>query len=158
MPDIVGLNDKLRNVVDYSGITSAYEKIITEISGDISFYFILIYSLQMLIIILGSSSAAIVALQNNSNERWVKPLAVILTLLLTISASVQNVFHLKENSDALVKLSGKILEETAEIGVEMQTPQTPEQTRENISKRVKTYNMFYTERLRIRGNVEAPKS
>lgn len=158
MKNVLGIDEKLKNVVDYGGLTIAYEKFIIELNSDLFHMFLLIYSLQMIIIVLGASSAALVALQNDANKKVTKPLAVVVTLLLTITASIQNSFHLKENSDSLVKLSGKILEEAAEIGVEMQLPLAADEKRDAISKRIKTYNKFYIERLNIRGNVEGRNS
>ena len=85
-----------------------YYSVIASTSSEVKMWFWINVSLQMATIVLGILATLMVALQNNENQKWMKPTGIIATTLITGVVSASTTFHVRENIDKLITLQSQI--------------------------------------------------
>lgn len=88
---------------------------IVEVRGDINFWSFISVSMQVVIIFSGILSAIMIALQEDKNKGWTKPVALVAATLSTGLTSALVSLHMPENIDKLIQVAGRMVKVTNEF-------------------------------------------
>lgn len=134
---LVGTPNDLKELYEFYVIANA------AVLKQIDFWHVLNVLFQVSSVALGIAATLFMALQNEKNKRWTKPLGIITTTLITGIVTVYNVFHIKENIDKLLDIQMEVVLNANELYF---------YTRENPGKEDFQVQKKYTEIINRLGN------
>jgi hypothetical protein len=100
-----------------------------------SFWFYLNVGLQTLSVILGIIATLMMALQNNDNAYWMKPIGIIATTLTTGIVTAYSAFHITDNIDTLLKVQYELAKTGTDLEMFMRDNSNPDKTLETNKMR-----------------------